>query len=91
MTLVRNVSIFVAANQSNAVEQATQAFNAGGIRGTLEDFLKTAVIGTPEQCVERLREMESWGINYVRAAFTDARHQESVARLVLPLLEEVRV
>jgi len=93
MTLVRNAWIFAAETESSAMEQATHAFNAGGVRGTLEDFLRNNVIGTPSQCLARLREIESWGINYIRAAFASAEQQADVARLVLPRLtpEEVRV
>jgi alkanesulfonate monooxygenase SsuD/methylene tetrahydromethanopterin reductase-like flavin-dependent oxidoreductase (luciferase family) len=86
MTLVRNAWIFAAETESSAIEQATQAFTAGGIRGTLDDFLRTSVLGTPEQCAARLREIESWGINYVRAAFASEEQQAIAARLVLPLL-----
>lgn len=92
MTLVRNAWIFAAETESDAIEQARQAFNAGGVRGTLDDFLHNNVIGSPEQCLARLKEIESWGINYIRAAFATAEQQAAAARLVLPLLptEEVR-
>ena len=93
MTLVRNAWIFTAETESRAIEQATQVFKSGGVRGTVDEFLGNNVIGTPEQCVERLREIESWGINYIRAAFASPEHQADVARLLLPLLDrdEVRV
>jgi alkanesulfonate monooxygenase SsuD/methylene tetrahydromethanopterin reductase-like flavin-dependent oxidoreductase (luciferase family) len=93
MTLVRNAWIFVADTESNAIEQATQAFNSGSVRGTLDDFVRNNVIGTPEQCIERLQEIESWGINYIRAAFATLDQQADAARLLLPLLssEHVRV
>jgi alkanesulfonate monooxygenase SsuD/methylene tetrahydromethanopterin reductase-like flavin-dependent oxidoreductase (luciferase family) len=92
MTLVRNAWIFVDEAESAAIQQATATFGSGGIRGTLEDFLRNNVIGTPSQCVDRLREIESWGINYVRAAFAGEIQQQAAARLLLPLLsqEEVR-
>ena len=93
MTLVRNASIFAAETESSAIQQATQVFNQGGARGTLEEFLRNNAIGTPDQCLTRLTEIESWGINYVRAAFASPEQQADAARLVLPLLrqEEVRV
>jgi alkanesulfonate monooxygenase SsuD/methylene tetrahydromethanopterin reductase-like flavin-dependent oxidoreductase (luciferase family) len=94
MTLVRNAWIFAAETESAAVQQATEAFRAGGIRGELEDFLHSNIIGTLEQCVGRLHKIESWGINYVRAAFAGPAQQEAAARL-LPLLrqseEQIRV
>jgi alkanesulfonate monooxygenase SsuD/methylene tetrahydromethanopterin reductase-like flavin-dependent oxidoreductase (luciferase family) len=91
MTLVRNAWIFAAETESSAIEQATNAFNRGGVRGTPDEFLQNNVIGTPEQCVARLREIESWGINYIRAAFATADQQAAAARLVLPLLTQEEV
>src|SRR5579871_6671772 len=87
MTLVRNAWIFAAEQESSAIDQATRHFNeGGGGRGTLDDFLRTNVIGTPEQCLAQLNEIESWGINYVRATFASAGQQAATARLLLPLL-----
>ena len=92
MTLVRNAWIFVAETESAAIEQVTQAFGSGPIRGTLEDFLRNNVIGTPERCVQGLRELESWGINYVRAQFAGPSQQEAAARWLLPRVnQEARV
>ncbi|MDE3075556.1 MAG: LLM class flavin-dependent oxidoreductase [Chloroflexota bacterium] len=89
MTLVRSAWVVVAETEAEAIGQATSLFNSGGlrVRGTLEDFLKEQVVGTPSQCQQRLREMESWGINYVRINFATERHQEAAARLLLPLCE----
>lgn len=93
MTLVRNAWIFAAETEAGAMRQAEQVFNGGGVRGTLDDFLRNNVIGTPDQCLERLRQIESWGITYIRAAFASADQQADAARLVLPLLssEKLRV
>jgi alkanesulfonate monooxygenase SsuD/methylene tetrahydromethanopterin reductase-like flavin-dependent oxidoreductase (luciferase family) len=91
MTLVRNAWIIAAETESVALQQATEVFNSGGVRGTLDDFLQNNAIGTPQQCLERLREIESWGINYVRAAFASAEQQAAVARLVLPMLSQEKV
>jgi alkanesulfonate monooxygenase SsuD/methylene tetrahydromethanopterin reductase-like flavin-dependent oxidoreductase (luciferase family) len=88
MTLVRNAWIFVAQTESAAIEQATRAFGSGGIRGTLEDFLRNNVIGAPEHCMHTLREMESWGINYVRAQFAGPTEQADAARMLLPLVKQ---
>ena len=92
MTLVRNAWIFASETETNAIAQATEAFSGGGIRGTLEHFLENNVIGTPGQCLQRLHEMESWGINYIRATFAAPSQQEAAARLLFPLLnqEELR-
>jgi alkanesulfonate monooxygenase SsuD/methylene tetrahydromethanopterin reductase-like flavin-dependent oxidoreductase (luciferase family) len=89
MTLVRNAWVFVAETESAAVEEASRAFAGGGqgMRGTLEEFLEAQVVGTPVQCLQRLNEFESWGINYVRINFGTVQHQEAAARLLLPLLD----
>ena len=93
MTLLRIAWIFVAETESTTINQATRFFENGRVRGTLDDFLHNNVIGTPEQCLERLKVIESWGINYIRAEFASADQQAEAARLLLPLLsrEQVRI
>jgi FMNH2-dependent dimethyl sulfone monooxygenase len=89
MALVRNAWVFVAETEAAAVTQATEEFTngrSGRIRGSLEDFLQNNAVGTPEQCLRRLSEMESWGINYIRINFAGPSQQEAAARLLLPLL-----
>jgi FMNH2-dependent dimethyl sulfone monooxygenase len=89
MTLVRNAWIFVAEKREDAIAQAAETFNSGGggrIRGTLDEFIAAQVVGTPDECLARLREIESWGINYTRVNFGSRAQQDAVARLVLPLL-----
>ncbi len=55
---------------------------------TFDDFLAREVIGTPDQCLEQIREMESWGVNYLRVNFGNDAAQDAVARLLLPRLAE---
>jgi alkanesulfonate monooxygenase SsuD/methylene tetrahydromethanopterin reductase-like flavin-dependent oxidoreductase (luciferase family) len=88
MTLVRNAWVFVAETESAAVAEASREFSTGAlrVRGTLDEFLKTQIIGTPAQCLQRLQQFESWGINYVRINFATTQHQEEAARLLLPLV-----
>jgi dimethylsulfone monooxygenase len=89
MTLVRNLWVFVDEDQATAFEQATEEFASGRIgriRGSLEEFLGNNAVGTPEQCLARVREIESWGINYLRINFTSPARQDAAARLLLPLL-----
>lgn len=90
MTLVRNAWIFVAETHDAAVEEASRTFAKGGptLRGSVEDFLKAHVVGDPDDCMKRFVEMESWGVNYLRANFGAPAHQDAVARLLLPLLNQ---
>ncbi len=58
---------------------------------TFEAFLDRELIGTPDECLEKLATFEAMGVNYVRLNFPSAEMQERVARLVLPRLAEVAV
>jgi alkanesulfonate monooxygenase SsuD/methylene tetrahydromethanopterin reductase-like flavin-dependent oxidoreductase (luciferase family) len=47
------------------------------------------VIGTPDECLEKLAALEAIGVNYVRTNFNSAEMQDRVARLIIPRLAEV--
>ena len=64
------------------------AAGQSGQARTLEDVLKVAVVGTPEECVQRFEEMASWGINYLRLGFWSEAQQELFATRALPLVFE---
>jgi alkanesulfonate monooxygenase SsuD/methylene tetrahydromethanopterin reductase-like flavin-dependent oxidoreductase (luciferase family) len=85
MTLVRNATIYVGRTHADAVEAATQAFQAGagGPAPSLEAYLHNAILGSPSECVAQLEEMESWGINYVRLNFPSTAHQQQFAEHLL--------
>ena len=93
MTLVKNVRVFVSRNRDEARREARRAFEAqaGASRQrgqeTFDDFLAREIAGEPDYCLERLSEIGSWGINYVRLNFDDPRQQEQVAELLLPRLQ----
>jgi alkanesulfonate monooxygenase SsuD/methylene tetrahydromethanopterin reductase-like flavin-dependent oxidoreductase (luciferase family) len=78
--------VFVADSHEHAVDEATRAFESGAVGGgrSLEAFLSEAIAGTPDECVARLAEFESWGITYVRVGFPTRELQERFARMVLP-------
>lgn len=90
MTLVRSARVFVASTHQEAVDQATTAFERAsasgmGAGGSLEEFIAREIVGTPDACAERIREIESWGITCLRLTFEDLAHQAAAAQILLPL------
>jgi dimethylsulfone monooxygenase len=53
---------------------------------TFEEFLASEVIGTPDECLERIDEMEQAGIDHHLVTFESPDQQERAARLLLPHL-----
>ena len=53
---------------------------------TFEEFLASEVIGTPEECLQRLADMEEAGIDHHLVTFETPDQQERAARLLLPHL-----
>ena len=53
---------------------------------TFEEFLAREVIGSAEECAEKIAELEEAGIDYHLVTFESAAQQERAARLLLPLL-----
>jgi alkanesulfonate monooxygenase SsuD/methylene tetrahydromethanopterin reductase-like flavin-dependent oxidoreductase (luciferase family) len=86
MTVARTAQVYVGSSHEAALEEARLAVENGqsGQARTLEDVLKVAVLGTPEECLRRFDEMASWGINYLRLGFWSEAQQEFFARAVLP-------
>ena len=95
MTLVKGGRLVVAATRDLAIETARGEYESFQrvtpqiAPPTFEAFLDREVIGTPDECLEKLAGFEAMGVNYVRLNFTSAEMQERVARLVLPRLAEV--
>src|SRR5262249_16546509 len=71
MTLVRNATIYVDRDHQAAVEDATRVFESGrgGPAASLDVYLQNAILGTPEECLARISEIETWGVNYLRVGF----------------------
>jgi FMNH2-dependent dimethyl sulfone monooxygenase len=86
MTVVRNATIHVAKEHAAAVEDATRVFQSGraGPASSLEAYLDNAILGTPQECVARIAEIESWGVNYLRVGFPSVDHQRQFGELLLP-------
>jgi alkanesulfonate monooxygenase SsuD/methylene tetrahydromethanopterin reductase-like flavin-dependent oxidoreductase (luciferase family) len=53
---------------------------------SFEDFLASEVIGSPEDCLRRLDDIEQAGIEYHLVTFESGDQQERAARLLLPRL-----
>lgn len=91
MTIVRVIRMIVAEDGDSAVAEAKTSFERdpvgkGGPAATLDDFIQRDIVGTPEDCLRRIAELEAGGTNYLRVNFDDEAQQERAARLVLPRL-----
>jgi len=89
MTLVKNARIHVAETRAAALAEVEAVLSRGGhnLPPDVGTFLANEVVGTPDECVARLGEIESWGINLVRVDCVDAAHQQRIAELLLPRLK----
>jgi alkanesulfonate monooxygenase SsuD/methylene tetrahydromethanopterin reductase-like flavin-dependent oxidoreductase (luciferase family) len=90
MTVARTAQVYVGLTHDSAVDQARAAVESGqaGQAKSLEELLKIAVVGTPEECIQRFDEMESWGINYLRLGFWSEAQQRLFAETALPRMLE---
>lgn len=85
MELVRNVRIHVAPTHEHALEEARGEFGGGNrLYKDFDEYVAGEVVGTPDECVARLKEIESWGITEVRATPANVAQQERIASLILP-------
>jgi alkanesulfonate monooxygenase SsuD/methylene tetrahydromethanopterin reductase-like flavin-dependent oxidoreductase (luciferase family) len=93
MTIVRMIRMFVAEDGDTAVAEAKASFEKdpagkGGIADTLDEFIQREIVGTPDECMQRIAELEASGVNYLRLAFDNEAQQERAAKLILPRLAE---
>jgi alkanesulfonate monooxygenase SsuD/methylene tetrahydromethanopterin reductase-like flavin-dependent oxidoreductase (luciferase family) len=91
MTIVRQIRMFVAEDRDTAVGEAKASFErnpvgVGGASPDLDAFIAREIVGTPDDCLARVEELEAGGANYLRLTFDTPAQQERVARLVLPRL-----
>jgi alkanesulfonate monooxygenase SsuD/methylene tetrahydromethanopterin reductase-like flavin-dependent oxidoreductase (luciferase family) len=89
MTIVRMIRCFVAEDGDSAVAEAKKSFEAdpvgkGGKAETLDEFIQREIVGTPDDCMRRIAELEATGQNYLRFAFDNEAQQERAAKLILP-------
>jgi alkanesulfonate monooxygenase SsuD/methylene tetrahydromethanopterin reductase-like flavin-dependent oxidoreductase (luciferase family) len=51
---------------------------------SFEEFVEREIVGSPDECFERIDALEAMGVNYIRLAYDDPQQLEAVARLILP-------
>jgi alkanesulfonate monooxygenase SsuD/methylene tetrahydromethanopterin reductase-like flavin-dependent oxidoreductase (luciferase family) len=96
MTIVKGGRIVVRETREEALRVAESEYEAAKaatpqyVAPTFEAFLEREVVGTPDECLSRIAEFESWGVNYLRVNLPSVESQDAVARLVLPRLEETK-
>ena len=91
MTIVRQIRMFVAEDRDTAVGEAKASFErnpvgVGGASPSLDAFIAREIVGTPDDCLSHIEDLEAGGANYLRLTFDTLTQQERVARLVLPRL-----
>jgi alkanesulfonate monooxygenase SsuD/methylene tetrahydromethanopterin reductase-like flavin-dependent oxidoreductase (luciferase family) len=99
MTIVKTCRMIVGESRSDALEaaQRTYAVRRRAREAQIEqpghplapmisfdEFVERETVGTPDECIARVADLESAGVNYIRLAFDDIQQMEAVARLVLP-------
>ena len=96
-SVVRLTRLLVAETFDAVLPEAEEAYEIVRNTATLqppptfEEFLSSEVIGTPEDCLQRLDEMEEAGIDHHLVTFETQGQQERAARLLLPHLSRAVV
>jgi len=96
MTIVKGGRIVVRESRDEALRVAAAEYEAAKavtpqfVPPTFEEFLQREIVGTADECVARIAEVESWGVNYLRLNLPSAESQDAVARLLLPRLDETK-
>lgn len=90
MRLMRSARVVVDTTHEAALERTARALDKIGPKGmgaaaSVEEFAAREIVGSPDECAARIREIESWGITDLRLTFEDADDQATAARLLLPL------
>jgi alkanesulfonate monooxygenase SsuD/methylene tetrahydromethanopterin reductase-like flavin-dependent oxidoreductase (luciferase family) len=85
------IRLFVAEDGDSAVAEAKASFEKdpigkGGAATSLDEFIRREIVGTPDECLRRIDELEAGGTNYLRVAFDNEAQQDRAARLLLPRL-----
>jgi alkanesulfonate monooxygenase SsuD/methylene tetrahydromethanopterin reductase-like flavin-dependent oxidoreductase (luciferase family) len=92
MSVVRLTEIHVAERRDAALAGAETAYERVrntatlGPPPTFDEFIAREVVGTPEECRQRIAELEEAGIDHLLAPLETDEQQERTARLLLPLL-----
>ena len=96
LTIVKNAQVFVDETRQAALDTSGRAYEQARatpnprVPPTFEAFLAREVVGTADECLARLSEIEATGVTYLRLNFPNEEAQERVARLLLPRLAETR-
>src|SRR5262249_17419323 len=91
-TVVRLTRLLVDETADAVMPEAEEAYEIVRSTATLqpppsfEEFLAGEVIGSPDDCLQRLDDMEDAGIGYHLVTFERPEQQERCARLLLPRL-----
>jgi alkanesulfonate monooxygenase SsuD/methylene tetrahydromethanopterin reductase-like flavin-dependent oxidoreductase (luciferase family) len=95
MTVVKGARIVVRRTREEAVAAAETEYAAAKaatpqfVPPTFDEFLAREIVGSPEDCLQRIREIAGWGVNYLRVNFPTPDSQDAAAALLLPRLGEV--
>lgn len=93
LTVMRVIQVIVQPTRDQALAQARVLYDElmqsplVGMLGSFDDFAGSEVVGDPQDCVRRIRELETMGVNYLLARFTTPEAQAAAGRLLLPLLQ----
>jgi hypothetical protein len=96
MTIVKGARIVARESRDEALGVAEAEYEAAKVAtpqfvpDTFEAFLEREIVGNADECLARIAEIESWGVNYLRVNFPGSESQDAVARLLLPRLDETR-
>jgi alkanesulfonate monooxygenase SsuD/methylene tetrahydromethanopterin reductase-like flavin-dependent oxidoreductase (luciferase family) len=92
ITIVRQIRLFTAEDRALALAEARQSFDknpvgVGGPARSFDEFVQREIVGTPDECLARIAELEGGGANYLRLTFDAPAQQERTARLILARLD----
>ncbi len=86
MTYATFTNCIIADSRAEAIAR-TESFTLTPAEKDREEMIRWTVLGPPEECLLRLEEMESWGLNYLYLIFDGDESLERFAREVLPVFE----
>ena len=103
MSLIKGGRLFLGKTREEGIEEARKEYeqtlartaaggnsrNQGNLPQTFDAFLAREVVGSADDCLAKLAEMQAAGLNYLRLTFTSEEAQEKVAELLLPRLDEI--
>jgi alkanesulfonate monooxygenase SsuD/methylene tetrahydromethanopterin reductase-like flavin-dependent oxidoreductase (luciferase family) len=94
LDVIRIETIIVAETREQALEEARPMYEATAagpynVSADFDDYVSRHVIGTPEECRDRLLEVERTGVTHHVGIFATPEQQDRAGRLLLPLLDAV--